>query len=223
MPELPEVETVRRVIEPQITGRSIGSVTIRRNEIIAHPDAGKFVSLIAGKSIRGMYRRGKFLIIILEGNDTIVIHLRMTGSLIAAPADYPEEKHTHIIFHLGDGMELRFSDQRRFGRLWLIGKDEHDSYTGLSKLGLEPSDSRLDAAYLKGASGIAGGPASEASKPGAQPRDGPRTSGLERGRGGRNSRCSGGMRRYREEHRWRRQPSGPTLTLRRESWGSEQD
>ena len=149
MPELPEVETVRRVIEPQITGRSIESVTIRRNEIIAHPDAGEFVSLIAGKSIRGMYRRGKFLIIILEGNDTIVIHLRMTGSLIAAPADYPEEKHTHIIFHLGDGMELRFSDQRRFGRLWLIGKDEHDSYTGLSKLGLEPSDSRLNAAYLK--------------------------------------------------------------------------
>lgn len=149
MPELPEVETVRRVIEPQITGRSIGSVTIRRNEIIAHPDAGEFVSLIAGKSIRGMYRRGKFLIIILEGNDTIVIHLRMTGYLIAAPADYPEEKHTHIIFHLGDGMELRFSDQRRFGRLWLIGKDEHDSYTGLSKLGLEPSDFRLNAAYLK--------------------------------------------------------------------------
>ena len=68
-----------------------------------------------------------------------------------------------------------------------------------------------------------GGCLSGTSNPGAQPRAGFRTGRLECGRGERNSRCSGGMRRYREEHRWRRQLSGPSLTLRRESWGSEQD
>ena len=69
----------------------------------------------------------------------------------------------------------------------------------------------------------AGGLVSEAFNLGAQPQVGLRTASLECGRGERNSRCSGGMRRYREEHRWRRQLSGPSLTLRRESWGSKQD
>ena len=68
-----------------------------------------------------------------------------------------------------------------------------------------------------------GGPSSGVSNPGAQPAAPPRTGGLECGRGAWNSQCSGGMRRYWEEHRWRRRRSGPPLTLRRESWGSEQD
>ena len=68
-----------------------------------------------------------------------------------------------------------------------------------------------------------GGRLSRESKPGAQPRPAPETGRLESGRGRRNSQCSGEMRRYWEEHRWRRRPSGPRLTLRRESWGSEQD
>ena len=68
-----------------------------------------------------------------------------------------------------------------------------------------------------------GGLAGRESNPGAQPPPAPGTAGLESGRGRRNSRCSGGMRRYLEEHRWRRRPSGPRLTLRSESWGSEQD
>ena len=68
-----------------------------------------------------------------------------------------------------------------------------------------------------------GGLAGRESNPGAQPPPAPGTSRLESGRGGWNTRCSGGMRRYRVEHRWRRRPSGPRLTLRRESWGSEQD
>ena len=68
-----------------------------------------------------------------------------------------------------------------------------------------------------------GGRAGGGSNPGAQPRAAPRTARLGSGRGGWNARCSGGMRRYRAEHRWRRRPSGPRPTLRRESWGSEQD
>ena len=74
-----------------------------------------------------------------------------------------------------------------------------------------------------GRKALVGGPLGRRSNPGAQPRSAPDTGGLECGRGRRNSRCSGGMRRYREEHRWRRRLSGPSLTLRSESWGSEQD
>ena len=74
-----------------------------------------------------------------------------------------------------------------------------------------------------GRKALVGGLLGRESNAGAQPPAAPDTGGLEFGRGRRNSRCSGGMRRYREEHRWRRQPAGPPLTLRRESWGSEQD
>ena len=74
-----------------------------------------------------------------------------------------------------------------------------------------------------GRKALVGGPSGRESKPGAQPRPAPDTGGLESRRGGRNSGCSGGMRRYPEEHRWRRRTSGRALTLRSESWGSEQD
>lgn len=70
-----------------------------------------------------MVRRGKFLTMISESGDRVILHLRMTGCLLVAPADFPEEKHTHIVFCLSDGRELRFSDTRRFGRFWLVGKE----------------------------------------------------------------------------------------------------
>lgn len=101
-----------------------------------------------------MTRRGKFLTIWLNSNDRIILHLRMTGCLLLTPADDPEEKHTHIIFSLSNGMEkdhfteLRFSDIRRFGRFWLLGKDEIDTYSGTQKLGAEPFDRELTAGYL---------------------------------------------------------------------------
>lgn len=72
----------------------------------------------------------------------------MTGCLLIAPTDYPEEKHTHIIFSLNNGNELRFSDTRRFGRFWLIKKGEVDIHIGIEKLGIEPFDQALNAEYL---------------------------------------------------------------------------
>lgn len=73
----------------------------------------------------------------------------MTGCLLFTPAGFPAEKHTHIVFHLSSGTELRFSDTRRFGRFWLFRKGESDTYSGMDKLGLEPFDNGLTADYLQ--------------------------------------------------------------------------
>lgn len=148
MPELPEVETIKRVIEPQIQGLVIDKVTVKRPEVVAYPAADEFCGLLTGQTISHMTRRGKFLIIWLGSNDRIILHLRMTGCLLLTPADYPEEKHTHIIFSLSNSMELRFSDTRRFGRFWLLRKDEADTYSGVEKLGIEPFHAELTAEYL---------------------------------------------------------------------------
>lgn len=148
MPELPEVETIKRVIEPQIKGLVIEKVTVRRPEVVAYPDTDTFCKTLTNQVISHMERRGKFLMILLTNGDRIILHLRMTGGLLLTPADYPEEKHTHIILSLNSGMELRFSDMRRFGRFWLIPKDETDTYSGTHKLGIEPLTEAVTFEYL---------------------------------------------------------------------------
>lgn len=148
MPELPEVETIKRVIEPQIRGLIIEQVSINRPEVIAHPAAGDFRPLVIGQRFTKADRRGKFLILDLDSGDNVVLHLRMTGCLLVTPTDYPEEKHTHVVFHLSGGRELRFSDTRRFGRFWLLRPGEADTYTGMNKLGIEPFAPGLTGEYL---------------------------------------------------------------------------
>lgn len=155
MPELPEVETIKRVIDPQIQGLTIENVTVKRPEVVAYPVADEFCRLLTGQTVSHMTRRGKFLVIQLGSGDRIILHLRMTGCLLLTPADCPEEKHTHITFSLNDGkekghsIELRFSDTRRFGRFWLLKNGETDTYSGIEKLGAEPLDKLLTAEYLK--------------------------------------------------------------------------
>lgn len=150
MPELPEIETIKSVIEPQIKGLTIENITVNRPEIISHPTADIFCKAIAGQNISSMERKGKFLIIHLKNESRIILHLRMTGCLLVTPPDFPLEKHTHIIMRLSNGMELRFSDTRRFGRFWLIQRGEEDTYSGIGKLGLEPLSAECNAEYLQG-------------------------------------------------------------------------
>lgn len=148
MPELPEVETIRRVLEPQVQGLTIQDIGVDRPEIIEHPSADEFCGRLIGQTFDRAERRGKFLLLWLESGDYIVLHLRMTGCLLVTPADMPEEKHTHLVFRLNNGRELRFSDTRRFGRFWLLREGEEDTYSGIGKLGIEPSDPGLTAEYL---------------------------------------------------------------------------
>lgn len=149
MPELPEIETIKNVIEPQVQGASIENVTVSRPEVVAYPTADEFCKGITGQMISSMARRGKFLLINLKNESRIILHLRMTGCLLVAPPDYPMEKHTHVTMQLNNGMELRFSDIRRFGRFWLMPKGEEDSYSGIAKLGVEPLSAECNAEYLQ--------------------------------------------------------------------------
>ncbi len=148
MPELPEVETIRRVLAPQLCGRTVTSVTVNRPEIIAHPTAEEFCARVTGAQITGMGRRGKYLAIRLKGGAAIRLHLRMTGQLLVTPPDFPPANHTHLVCGLDDGQQLRFIDTRRFGRFWLLAPGEEDRVSGISQLGPEPSDPALTAAYL---------------------------------------------------------------------------
>lgn len=149
MPELPEIEAVKRVLEPQIQGLVIENIIIRRPEITACPTADEFCSRLLGQVISHMERRGKYLTIRTVNEDRVILHLRMTGRLLLMDADAPEEKHTHLIFQLEGGKELRFCDTRRFGRFWLFSKEENDTYSGIGKLGKEPFDPGFSAEYLK--------------------------------------------------------------------------
>lgn len=148
MPELPEIETVRRVVGPQIAGRTVTGVTVNNPGVIAHPNPEGFAEGLTGRRFERMDRRGKFLTAVLDDGSRLVMHMRMTGCLLVAPPDRTPEPHTHVIIALDDGMEIRFSDTRRFGRLWLFGRDEVDT-SGTSRLGLEPDDLRLCADYLE--------------------------------------------------------------------------
>lgn len=149
MPELPEVETVKRVLEPQLAGRRIRKVQLMNPQVIAYPEPERFAEKVCEKMIVGMERRGKFLQFILETEERIVVHFRMTGCLLLSDADYPQEKHTHLVFELDNGQVLRYSDQRRFGRFWMVKDETELSAVGIDRLGPEPFDRKLTAEYLK--------------------------------------------------------------------------
>lgn len=149
MPELPEVETIRRIIEPQIVGQTVLSVQVNHPQVIAYPDAASFEKELAGQAFQAMSRRGKFLTFHFESGDRLVLHLRMTGQLLVTPADFPEEKHTHLVADMSGGSQIRYIDVRRFGRFWFFKVDEEDSVTGQDKLGIEPFSDELTGTYLR--------------------------------------------------------------------------
>ena len=149
MPELPEVETVRRVLGPHLLGKTITGIQIHNAQVIAAPSPEQFIEGVTGQSIAAFTRRGKFLRLIFESDDTLTIHLRMTGCLTIKPQSAPTEKHTHIILSLDDGNELRYEDVRRLGKLWFAKSGEED-ISGIKEPGIEPFDGALSAAYLWG-------------------------------------------------------------------------
>lgn len=149
MPELPEVEMVRQVLEPQLCGRCLAGLILNRPEVIAQPGPEIFTQRVAGRRVNELGRRGKYLLVRLDSGDTLMVHLRMTGRLLVVPSACPEEKHTHIVFRLDGGEDLRFIDTRRFGRLWLIPAGGEDEVDGIVRLGPEPFDVSFDASYLR--------------------------------------------------------------------------
>lgn len=149
MPELPEVETIKRSLEKNIAGQTIDSVELYMPKIIRCPLPGEFIERLTGKKILRMGRRGKYLLMHLSGGSTLVVHLRMTGRLVYSPPEVPLDKHTHAVFGLSGGRQLRYTDIRQFGRICLAENGELKNLPGLKDLGVEPLEEQFTRDYLK--------------------------------------------------------------------------
>lgn len=137
MPELPEVETVRRGLADQIVGRRFGGISfLEWPRTIGTPEPEALAARLAGRRVAAVRRRAKFLVIDLDGGDHLVVHLRMTGQLAVAAALAPRERFARVAFAFLDGDELRFSDMRRFGRIEL--HDDAGLAARFGDLGPEP-------------------------------------------------------------------------------------
>lgn len=138
VPELPEVETVKRTLNTLVKGKKIERVTVSLPRIIQRPaEPEMFCDALTGHTIQEVERRGKFLLVRLDGL-VMVSHLRMEGRYGVYASDEPIEKHTHVIFHFDDGTELRYKDVRQFGTMHLFSPGEEKTQAPLQKLGIEP-------------------------------------------------------------------------------------
>jgi formamidopyrimidine-DNA glycosylase len=139
VPELPEVETIRRDLEKEIQGKRIKTVDVTGlRSIRRHTNKKQFTSRLEGKKVESVGRRGKNLLVDL-GDDLLVVHLGMSGQLLKAAPKDPTIKHTHVVFHLSPGGQLRYVDARTFGELFVVSKEGlADECPELLELGFDP-------------------------------------------------------------------------------------
>ncbi len=170
MPELPEVETVRRGLEPFLVGNAFARVEQRRADL-RFPLPSNFAKRLTGRKVEALDRRAKYLLARLDGGEVLVMHLGMTGRFSIdcprrskrpsrkrantsqgfddapvafgefVPAQERPPKHEHIVFHLGDGTTLRYSDARRFGLMDLVPSNALEGHALFRDLGVEPLSS----------------------------------------------------------------------------------
>jgi formamidopyrimidine-DNA glycosylase len=166
MPELPEVETIRRQLAPEVARRRISAVRVLDERWTRPLAPRRLERAVAGRAIEGVERRGKWLVLRLEGERALVMHLRMTGNLLLRPADitgeeaaldlmearklggprlyesHPQARHLRAVIALDDGSELWFTDARRFGHAAVLDTDELEEFF-LSRVGIEPLSEEL--------------------------------------------------------------------------------
>ena len=148
MPEMPEVEQVRKTLLPHIKGKTIKNIEINLARLIKYPSPEEFIAGLTGKTILDVGRRGKYLVLKTGENQKLIVHLRMTGSLIAQDADKPEPPYAKIKFELTDGVTMWFCDIRTFGTLYLV--TNNDAYIeGYETLGPEPLSEGFTADYMR--------------------------------------------------------------------------
>lgn len=156
MPELPEVETVRRGLNRVTLDQAILAGEILLERTVAYPDRPEaFLSGLQGCYLQQWHRRGKYLLAQLshpqaKSGGWLGVHLRMTGQLLWLEKDYPLQTHCRVRLFFGEGRELRFVDQRTFGRMWWVPPDRavEDILTGLRLLGPEPFSEAFSPTYL---------------------------------------------------------------------------
>ena len=148
MPELPEVETVRKGLKLRVLDKVIKDVKIYHDGIIEYPSVKEFKSSIKGQRINDIDRYGKWLMFILD-DYYLLSHLRMEGKYNIKNKNDGLNKHEHVVFVFDDDTELRYMDVRKFGKMHLIRKDEISVKGPLVELGLEPWDKNLNVKYLR--------------------------------------------------------------------------
>jgi formamidopyrimidine-DNA glycosylase len=159
MPELPEVETVRRGLQPVMEGFRIVKMEVRRKDL-RFPFQRDFVARLAGQTVTGLGRRAKYLMADLASGDVLLMHLGMSGSFrvvkddgASAPGQFhhPRAKdgaHDHVVFHMSSGASIVFNDPRRFGYMKVLARKAIEEEPLLSGLGPEPLGNEFDAAML---------------------------------------------------------------------------
>jgi formamidopyrimidine-DNA glycosylase len=159
MPELPEVETVRRGLQPAMEGATIIRAETRRKDL-RFPFQKDFVVRLEGQTVTGLGRRAKYLLADLASGDVLLMHLGMSGSFrvieaagAAAPADFHHPRngdraHDHVSFTMSSGAEIVFNDPRRFGYMKIVARESLDEEPLLKGLGPEPLGNEFDAAML---------------------------------------------------------------------------
>ena len=155
MPELPEVETVRRGLEPVMTGHVIARADIRRPDL-RWPFPDRMAERLTGKRVERLRRRSKYILVDLDSGETLIIHLGMSGRMLISGQmlgefhhDHPvPEKHDHVVFDMDSGARVTFNDARRFGAMDLASTDKTESHWLLSGIGPEPLGNAFDEDYL---------------------------------------------------------------------------
>jgi formamidopyrimidine-DNA glycosylase len=146
MPELPEVEVMRRDLEREVVGKKIKAVEVTGTRSVRrHKNRKEFITILTGRKITAVQRRGKYLIVKLDGTDALIVHLGMSGQLLRAKtAREKAPKHTHVAITFTQGGLLRFVDPRTFGEMFVAPYDEIDEQVDeLAHLGLDPLETAL--------------------------------------------------------------------------------
>ena len=139
MPELPEVETIRRELERESVGKKIKAVEVHGTRTVRRQTKKAFATRLDGAKITGVERKGKYLLVKLDSGDLLVIHLRMSGQLLRTAAKDPVVKHTHVIITFTQGGQLRFVDPRTFGEMFVTTPETIDTDAPeLAELGFDP-------------------------------------------------------------------------------------
>jgi formamidopyrimidine-DNA glycosylase len=147
MPELPEVETIRRGLALKMTGRRILRAELRRPDL-RRPFPPGLAARLDGAFIGALGRRGKYILVELNSDGLLLLHLGMSGRVTASSAALPDTLHDHVVLRLDDGTVIRFNDPRRFGLLDYVKRDEAAQHPLLAGLGPEPLEAEFNGSYL---------------------------------------------------------------------------
>jgi formamidopyrimidine-DNA glycosylase len=148
MPELPEVESVRRQLEPALVGRRFERVRIDDPRLVRPYEPAEVAAELEGETVAAVGRRGKYLVVRFESGRALLIHLRMTGSLLSAPSgSLPDDPHRRAVVKLDDGSDVAYRDVRRFGTWLLLEPGEAEPYIA-ARVGDEPLEALFTAARL---------------------------------------------------------------------------